>query len=107
MAGRGRREIEGLVGFFVNNLVLRADLSGDPTFRELLGRVRGLVLDAFSHQETPFEKVVDAVAPERELGRNPLHRPMIGPELLTELTDQTHSVSLLSIGVPTRRRPPR
>ncbi|WP_437913628.1 amino acid adenylation domain-containing protein [Sorangium sp. So ce302] len=72
VAGRNRAETEGLIGFFVNLLVLRTDLGGLPTFRELLQRVREVTLDAYAHQDLPFEQVVDAVRPAREPGRHPL-----------------------------------
>jgi amino acid adenylation domain-containing protein len=77
VANRGRSEIEGLVGFFVNMLALRADLAGDPAFEELLGRVRRTALDAYAHQELPFERIVDELRPERDLSRQPLVQVMI------------------------------
>ena len=72
VSGRGRVETEGLIGFFVNTLALRADLSGDPTFRDLLVRARGVVVEAFAHDDLPFEKLVEELCPERRLDRNPL-----------------------------------
>ena len=71
-SGRTRSEIEPLIGFFANTLVLRGDLSGAPTFQELIGRCHRLVTDALAHQDVPFALVVDALGPERTPGRNPL-----------------------------------
>ncbi len=70
--GRTQPEIEPLVGFFANTLVLRTDTSGDPTFRELLARTNDTVVGGLMHQDVPFGKLVDALQPEREAGRNPL-----------------------------------
>jgi amino acid adenylation domain-containing protein len=71
-SGRARRETENLVGLFLNLLVLRLDLAGEPSFAELLGRVRETVLDAFAHREVPFERLLETLAPERDPARPPL-----------------------------------
>jgi Condensation domain/Phosphopantetheine attachment site len=76
IANRNRIEIEGIVGFFVNSLVLRADLSGDPTFREALRRVREITLKAYEFQDMPFEKLVEHLTPERNFGQNPFFQIM-------------------------------
>ncbi|WP_244425490.1 condensation domain-containing protein, partial [Bradyrhizobium sp. STM 3843] len=72
IAGRTRAETETLIGFFVNMLALRTDLSGSPSFRDLLRRVKAAALDAYAHQELPFEKLVEALHPVRDLSREPI-----------------------------------
>ncbi|MFB1485397.1 condensation domain-containing protein, partial [Corallococcus sp. RDP092CA] len=77
IAGRTRSELEGLIGFFVNTLVLRAQVNGEQSFRALLDQVRETVLDAYEHQEVPFEKLVEALQPERSLSHTPLFQTLL------------------------------
>ncbi len=76
IANRNRQEIEPLIGFFVNSLVLRGDLAGDPPFREWLAQVRRRALEAYSHQDLPFERLVEELKPDRQAGRNPLFQAL-------------------------------
>jgi amino acid adenylation domain-containing protein len=93
VAGRTRRELENLIGVFVNTLPLRVDLTGDPTFGALLARARETALDAYTLQDLPFEKLVDALQPARDLARPPIFQAMLvlqnAPAAVVELSGVT------------------
>ncbi|WP_372390813.1 non-ribosomal peptide synthase/polyketide synthase [Xanthomonas sp. NCPPB 3582] len=101
VANRQRREVEGLIGFFVNTLALRVRLESNPSVRELLAQVKGTALAAFGHQELPFDQVVDAVQPARSLSYSPLFQSVfIFDKVAVERTLTLPGVSLTPLDVP-------
>ncbi len=100
VANRSRVEVEPLIGFFVNTLVLHTDLSGNPTFRDILARVREVALGAYAHQELPFEKLVEELQPERNLHINPLFQVMF---ILQDGTNRTLSLPGLTTDILPRK----
>ena len=94
VANRTTTETERLIGFFINLLALRTDLSGNPTFRELLGRVREVALGAYSHQEMPFDKLVQELQPERSMSHNPIVQALF---VMQNLPRQERNLSGLSL----------
>lgn len=105
VAGRGEKQMENLIGPFVNALALRCDLSGNPASRVLVGRIRDTVLDGLEHQDAPFEKVVEAVHPERELGRTPLFDVAFNLESVPlrsasspQLTIEPYALDVVAVG---------
>lgn len=102
IANRNRTELEDLMGFFVNTLVLRTDLSGNPSFKNLLTRVKEVALDAYAHQDQPFEQLADILRPERDMSHNPLFQVMFImqnlPQEAIELPDSGLTLKLWEIG---------
>lgn len=99
VANRGRLATEGLIGFFANTLVLRSNLSGDPSFSALLQQVKAVVLDAEGHQGMPFDKLVEELRPERDPGRNPLFQAMFA---LQHAQDVVPQLDALRVTLPPR-----
>ncbi|HEX5760993.1 MAG TPA: amino acid adenylation domain-containing protein, partial [Thermoanaerobaculia bacterium] len=98
IANRTRLATEGLIGFFVNTVVFRANLSGDPPVRELLGRVRDTALAAYAHQDLPFEKLVEALQPVRDLGLSPLFQAMFQFQNLSRELPRVGELRLSAFG---------
>ncbi|GAA0968406.1 non-ribosomal peptide synthase/polyketide synthase [Streptomyces rhizosphaericus] len=101
-SGRERPELEHLVGMFVNTLVLRTGVAADESFEELLTRVRGTVLDAFAHQDVPFERIVDALQPERDTSRTPLFQVMVALHNLGAEVPDLPGLTVEAVRVPGR-----
>ena len=102
-AGRNRPETEKLIGFFINTLVLRTDLSGNPSFQDLLSRVREVTLAAYSHENVPFEKLVEILQPDRIFSENPLFQVAFAPQPLIPSLSEGWDVSYLDIQTDTAK----
>ena len=114
-ANRDRIETEGLIGIFINALAMRIDLSGDPTFRDLVRRVREVALEAYAYKEVPFEKLVQALQPQRDPGRSPIYQTMVNidtsaprtvrlPGLIVEDLEVPEEIALLDLTLVVRDR---
>ncbi|HEV2961541.1 MAG TPA: amino acid adenylation domain-containing protein, partial [Candidatus Angelobacter sp.] len=101
IANRTPPEIEGLIGYFANTLALRTDMSGDPTVRELLWRVREVALDAYAHQDVPFEKVLEELQPPRDPSRQPLFQTVFALQNLPPADYTLHNLKIAPFDVNT------
>ncbi|WP_429794769.1 non-ribosomal peptide synthetase, partial [Brevibacillus borstelensis] len=102
VAGRSRQETEGLIGFFVNTLVLRTDLSGNPTFVELMRRVREVALGAYMHQDVPFELLVEQMVTERSMSHSPLFQVMFALQNTPTTKWEIPNLELSPVGFKTK-----
>jgi hypothetical protein len=102
IAGRNRIETEPLIGFFVNSLALRTDVSGDPTFRELIGRVKEVAVSAYAHQDLPFEKLVEELNPARDVSQTPVFQVMFGLQNAPRAAAELHHLNVRRISTEVR-----
>lgn len=102
IAGRNRIETEPLIGFFVNSLALRTDLSGNPTFRQLIGRVKEVAVSAYAHQDLPFEKLVEELNPARDVSQTPVFQVMFGLQNAPRAAADLHNLNVRRIPTEVR-----
>jgi non-ribosomal peptide synthetase component F len=100
VANRNRAETEGLIGFFVNTVVMRSKLSGDPSFQDLLQQIREVCLDAYAHQDVPFERVVALLQPDRDLSRQPLFQAKIDVDNRLMSALELRGITLTPLEIP-------
>jgi alpha-ketoglutarate-dependent taurine dioxygenase len=105
VANRSREDIRAAIGLFVNQLVLRTNLSGRPTFRDVLRRVRSVTTDAFAHQRVPFDKLVETLGPKRDLAKNPLFQVMFILQTASAKSVKLHGMEVEPIDVPIETAP--
>ncbi len=103
VANRNRQELESLIGFFVNTLALRVDLSGNPTFRELLAQVREVSLGAYAHQDLPFEMLVEELSPVRDASRNPIFQVVFAFQNTPDAAARQLDLAISSVEIKTAR----